>query len=90
MATIDDTASVEMKYEEGSRRSSHPHVWFVSGACNKAALLSATVNIHLHLMMVLIASMERKKRRKQAKSTHFWAFPQVACARGSNTFPGHN
>jgi hypothetical protein len=47
MATVDDNAGVEMKLEEGSRRSNHPHVWYIGGAYNKSALLSATVNIHL-------------------------------------------
>jgi hypothetical protein len=33
MAAVDDTAGVEMKEDEGSRRSSHPHAWPVGGAC---------------------------------------------------------
>ena len=38
MVAVDDTAGVEMKYEEKSCWSSHPHIWFVGGACNEAWL----------------------------------------------------
>jgi len=34
MAAVDNTAGVEMKEDEGSCRSSHPHAWPVGGACN--------------------------------------------------------
>jgi hypothetical protein len=34
MAAVDNTAVAEMKWEEGSCRSSHPHAWSVGGACN--------------------------------------------------------
>uniref|UniRef100_A0A3N7FC57 Uncharacterized protein n=1 Tax=Populus trichocarpa TaxID=3694 RepID=A0A3N7FC57_POPTR len=33
MAAVDNTAVAEMKWEEGSCRSSHPHAWSVGGAC---------------------------------------------------------
>jgi len=38
MAAVNDPAGVEMKEEERSRWSSHPHGWSVGGACNKAIL----------------------------------------------------
>jgi hypothetical protein len=34
MTAVDSTAVAEMKWEEESCRSSHPHAWSVGGACN--------------------------------------------------------
>jgi hypothetical protein len=34
MAAVDNTAVAEMKWEEESFRSSHPHAWSTGGACN--------------------------------------------------------
>jgi hypothetical protein len=34
LAAMDNTAVAEMKWEKGSCRSIHPHVWSVGGACN--------------------------------------------------------
>jgi len=41
MAVVGDTAGVERKEERRSRRSSHPCVWPVSGACTKPDSRSA-------------------------------------------------
>jgi hypothetical protein len=44
MAVVGDTAGVEMKEERRNRRSSHPYIWPVGGACTKPNSRSADRN----------------------------------------------